>query len=56
MISSINAKELEKHLKSQYKYTSSFISGISLGFIDALVFMLSICIGFFIVNAVDPLV
>lgn len=54
MISSINAKELEKHLKSQYKYTSSFISGISLGFIDALVFMLSICIGFFIVNAVDP--
>ena len=54
MISTINAEELEKYLKSQYKHTSSFVSGISLAFIDKLLFMLSICIGFFIVNAVDP--
>ena len=54
MTSSINAVEFEEYLKSQYKHTSSFVSGISLAFIDALVFMASICIGFFIVNAFDP--
>ncbi|MGN0730008.1 undecaprenyl-phosphate galactose phosphotransferase WbaP [Treponema sp.] len=54
MISNINAEELENNLKSQYKYTSSFVSGISLGFIDAFIFMISTCIGFFIINAIDP--
>ena len=42
--------QFEKSIKAQYKSTSSFISGIALAFIDAFAFMLSICLGFFIIN------
>lgn len=44
----------EKSLKSQYKSTSSFISGCALAIFDAFAFMFSICLGFFIVNAINP--
>ena len=45
--------QFEQSIKSQYKSTSSFISGCALALFDALAFMLSICIGFFIINAID---
>ena len=45
--------QFEKSIKAQYKSTSSFISGIALAFIDAFAFMLSICLGFFIINLIN---
>ena len=45
--------QFEPSIKSHYKSTSSFISGCALALFDALAFMLSICIGFFIINAID---
>lgn len=54
MPDTINKVEFKKRLKSQYKSTSSFISGISLMFVDAFVFLASICFGFFIINALNP--
>ena len=46
-------EELKKSLKSQYAYTSSFVSGVSLAVIDAAIFMISIGIGFFIINEIN---
>ena len=43
----------EKSIKAQYKSTSSFISGVALAFVDAIAFMLSICLAFFIVNTIN---
>lgn len=54
MSTSINKEELKKSLKSQYGFTSSFISGASLMAVDCVMFMLSLCCGFFIVNAANP--
>ncbi|MBQ0039998.1 MAG: undecaprenyl-phosphate galactose phosphotransferase WbaP [Treponema sp.] len=45
--------QFEHSLKSQYKSTSSFISGIALAFIDCIAFMLAICIGFCIINTIN---
>lgn len=47
---SMTSDELLNYLKSKYPQTSSFISGLSLFFVDLLVIMLSLGIGFFIVN------
>ncbi|MCR5254262.1 MAG: undecaprenyl-phosphate galactose phosphotransferase WbaP [Treponema sp.] len=46
----MTSDELLNYLKSKYPQTSSFISGLSLFFVDLLVIMLSLGIGFFIVN------
>lgn len=43
-----------KELKSQYRHTSSFFSGTALALVDAIVFMASICLGFFIINFINP--
>ena len=40
--------------KRHFKRTSSFVSGIALMFVDAVMLMLSIGAGFFIVNLIDP--
>ncbi len=53
MSNTINKEELKKSLKTKYRSTSSFTSGISLAIVDAFTFMVSLCIGFFIVNAVN---
>lgn len=45
--------EFEPFFKKQYKRTSSFVSGIALMFVDAIILMLCIGTGFFIINAVD---
>lgn len=47
---SMTSDELLNYLKSKYPQTSSFISGLSLFFVDLFVLMLSLGIGFFIVN------
>ena len=49
----VNKDELKTSLKPLYKYTSSFVSGLALAVVDAIAFMLSIGIGFFIVNAIN---
>lgn len=46
----MTSEELLNYLKYKYPRTSSFISGLSLFFVDLLVVMLSLSIGFFIVN------
>ena len=45
--------EFKQSIKSQYKHTSSFVSGLALALSDAFAIMLSICIGFFLVNFFD---
>lgn len=54
MTDTINKTEFKKRLKSQYKSTSSLISGLFLLFVDAFAFMGSLCAGFFIINALNP--
>ena len=46
----MTTSEFDLHLKKEYPRTSSFISGLSLFFVDALVLILSIGFGFFVVN------
>jgi len=46
----MSSDELLDYLKNKYPQTSSFISGLSLFFVDLFVIMLSLGIGFFIVN------
>ena len=46
--------EYSGFFKAHFKRTSSFVSGLSLMLIDAVSVMLSIGIGFFIVNAINP--
>ena len=48
----MNKEELQKSLNEQYPHTSSFLSGFILFLVDMLVLMLSIGIGFFIVNLI----
>lgn len=49
-MSVMSSEELLDYLKSKYPQTSSFVSGLSLLFVDLLVLMLSLGLGFFIVN------
>ncbi|MCF0126370.1 MAG: undecaprenyl-phosphate galactose phosphotransferase WbaP, partial [Clostridia bacterium] len=42
-----------EYLKSNYKHTSSFRSGLSLFFVDAIILILCIGFGFFVVNIFD---
>ena len=46
-------EELQEYFKKKYPHTSSFTSGLILFFVDILVLMLSIGIGFFIVNLIS---
>ncbi|MBO6176481.1 MAG: undecaprenyl-phosphate galactose phosphotransferase WbaP [Treponema sp.] len=52
----MNTKEdtFQAQLRSKYKYTSSFVTGLSLFFFDALAIMISIGMGFFIINFISP--
>ena len=49
-IKNMKKEELQKYFKEKYPHTSSFTSGLVLFFVDILVLMLCIGIGFFIVN------
>ena len=49
----MNTSYLERYLKKLYPHTSSFFSGLALFFVDALSVLLSIGIGFFILNLID---
>ena len=46
--------ELQDSIRSQYKHTSSFFMGISMVILDALALMISIGIGFFLVDLIYP--
>ncbi len=46
--------ELRDYLKKHYSHTSSFACGLTLFFVDAFTLVLSIGIGFFLVNLFDP--
>lgn len=46
-------KEFENTFKAKYKWTSSFITGFLLAVIDAIIVMLCIGAGFFIINLFD---
>ena len=46
----MNKEEFSKYIKEQKYKTSSFVSGLLLFFVDTFVLLLSISIGFFIVN------
>ena len=46
--------EFPKYFKSRFSRTSSFVSGLALMIIDAVMLMLSIGAGFFIVNLINP--
>lgn len=46
-------KEFENTFKLKYRWTSSFISGFLLAIIDAVIVMLCIGFGFFIINLID---
>lgn len=46
--------EFESYIKENYPRTSSFVSGLALFFVDALVLFLCIGLGFFIVNLITP--
>ncbi|MBO4403798.1 MAG: undecaprenyl-phosphate galactose phosphotransferase WbaP [Treponema sp.] len=50
----MSKKDLQESIRSRYKHTSSFMMGASLLFFDAAALMISIGIGFFIVNFVSP--
>ena len=50
----MTSSDLESYIKKTYPRTSSFISGLSLFFVDAFVLILCIGIGFFIVNFISP--
>ena len=50
----MTTSEFETHIKKLYPQTSSFISGMALFFVDALVLILCIGLGFFIVNLFAP--
>ena len=52
IISCMTTEELRESLNEQYPHTSSFLSGFILFLVDILVIILSIGIGFFIVNLV----
>ncbi|WP_191015526.1 exopolysaccharide biosynthesis polyprenyl glycosylphosphotransferase [Treponema zioleckii] len=47
-------EQFKTSLRSQYKHTSSFIMGCSMAFTDAVVIMLAITTGFFIMNLITP--
>lgn len=49
----MTTEEFEISFRKKYKSTSSFISGITLMVVDAIVLMISIGAGFFIVNLID---
>ncbi|MCR5217221.1 undecaprenyl-phosphate galactose phosphotransferase WbaP [Treponema sp.] len=49
-----NEETFKTQLRSKYKYTSSFVTGLTLFFFDALALMISIGAGFFIINFIDP--
>jgi Undecaprenyl-phosphate galactose phosphotransferase WbaP len=46
--------EFESYIKDNYPRTSSFVSGLALFFVDALVLIFCIGLGFFIVNLFTP--
>ena len=50
----MTTSEFEKYIKKTYPQTSSFTSGLALFFVDALVLVLCIGLGFFIVNLFAP--
>ena len=50
----MTTSEFESYIKKNYPQTSSFISGLALFFVDALVLILCIGLGFFIVNFITP--
>src|SRR5574344_1120081 len=49
----MTTEEFELSFKNKYKSTSSFISGIALMFVDAIILMISIGAGFFIINLIN---
>ena len=49
----MNLENYQTWFKSRYKSTSSFFVGIALFITDFIIIMLSIGLGFFIVNLVD---
>ena len=49
----MSVNEFDTHLKKNYPRTSSFLSGLALFFSDALILILCIGLGFFIVNIFD---
>ena len=46
--------QLQKEIRSHYKHTSSFAMGIHLAIFDALMLMIAIGAGFFIINLIVP--
>ena len=50
----MTTSEFESYIKKYYHQTSSFISGLALFFVDALVLIFCIGLGFFIVNFFTP--
>lgn len=50
----MKVEEYNSFFKSRFKVTSSFFSGISMMLVDAIIVMLSIGAGFFIVNLINP--
>ena len=49
----MNLENYQTWFKSRYKSTSSFFVGIALFITDFIIIMLSVGLGFFIVNLVD---
>lgn len=49
----MSEEEFERSLKSHYKVTSSFLSGLALMLLDFFMTMLSLGIGFFIINLIN---
>lgn len=50
----MTTSEFESYIKKNYHQTSSFISGLALFFVDALVLILCIGLGFFLINLFTP--
>ena len=50
----MTTSEFDTYLKDNFPTTSSFLSGLGLFFVDAFVLILSIGLGFFIVNIFNP--
>lgn len=49
----MNFNVIEHSVKSRYKHTSSFVSGLSMGIVDGIIFMTCIMVGFFFINTIN---
>lgn len=49
----MSIQEFEKTFNDKYRWTSSFMSGLSLAIIDAIIVMCCIGFGFFVINLID---